>query len=154
VAREPIYLTRNGLEKIKEELRYLKEVRRQEIADYMGAAIADGDIRESAAYDDARQQQSANEARLADLEELVARAVVVEHAEGAEAIAQLGANLELRSTDGESLFLALVGTHEADMLENKISDESPLGKALLGKRMGDSVDWNSGTYQVMSISYD
>lgn len=154
MAREPIYLTRNGLEKIKEELRYLKDVRRQEIADYMGAAIADGDIRESAAYDDARQQQSANEARLADLEELVARAIVVEHAEGAEAIAQLGANLELQSEAGESLFLALVGTHEADMLENRISDESPLGKALLGKRAGDSIDWNAGTYRVVNISYD
>src|SRR5690625_6656313 len=77
MAREPIYLTTDGLEKIKEELRYLKEVRRQEISDYMGSAIADGDIRESAAYDDARQQQSSNEARIADLEEIIARATVV-----------------------------------------------------------------------------
>src|SRR5690554_7473882 len=92
MAREPIYLTRDGLEKIKEELQYLKDVRRQEISEYMGSAIADGDIRESAAYDDARQQQSANEARIADLEEIVARAIVVEHQEGAEAIVALGAN--------------------------------------------------------------
>ena len=77
--KEPIQMTAKGLEKIKEELRYLKEEKRQELSDYMGAALADGDLRESAAYDEARLLQSANEARISDLEELVHRAVVVEH---------------------------------------------------------------------------
>jgi hypothetical protein len=78
-----IQLTAKGLAKIQEELRYLKEERRQELSDYMGAALADGDLRENAAYDEARLLQSANETRIADLEEIVARAVVVEHVPGA-----------------------------------------------------------------------
>src|SRR5690554_1794153 len=87
-------MTAKGLAKIKEELRYLKEEKRQELADYMGAALADGDLRESAAYDEARLLQSANEARIADLEELIHRAVIVERDES-DAVAALGASLEL-----------------------------------------------------------
>ena len=152
--RKPIYLTANGLEKIKEELRYLKEERRQELADYMGSAIADGDLRESAAYDEARLLQSANEARIADLEEIVHYAVVVEHQEGADAIAALGANLELEDSSGERVNFHLVGTHEADVLENRISDESPLGKTLIGKRSGDQVEFNGTDYKVVAVSYE
>ena len=72
---KPIQLTPKGLAKIQEELRYLKDERRQELSDYMGAALADGDLRENAAYDEARLLQSANETRIADLEEIVARAL-------------------------------------------------------------------------------
>jgi transcription elongation factor GreA len=154
VPKEPIYLTAKGLEKMKEELRYLKEERRQELADYMGSAIADGDLRESAAYDEARLLQSANEARIADLEEIVHRAEVVEHQEGAEAIAALGANLELEDSSGERVSFSLVGTHEADVLENRISDESPLGRTLLGKRSGDKVEWRGIDYKVVGVSYE
>src|SRR5690625_7944391 len=126
MAREPIYLTTDGLEKIKEELRYLKEVRRQEISDYMGSAIADGDIRESAAYDDARQQQSANEARIADLDEIIARATVVERNEGDDVITHC-AHIELKDDSGNELRLLLVRTHEHDLLNRLLSDESSIG---------------------------
>jgi transcription elongation factor GreA len=156
-ANRPIQLTPKGLEKIKEELRYLKEVKRQELADYMGAAIADGDLRESAAYDEARLLQSANEARIADLEEIVDRAVVVEQEEGA-AVAQLGASLVLEETSGERVTFHLVGTHEADVLENRISDESPLGQRLVGRRVGDKVVLPLGAreveYTVLEVMYE
>lgn len=158
MAREPIYLTAKGLEKIKEELRYLKEEKRQELSDYMGSAIADGDLRESAAYDEARLLQSANEARISDLEELVHRAVVVEHEEGDIPIARLGASLTLESNDGELNTFHLVGTHEADILENRISDESPLGKKLVGKQAGDEIKLPMGkrtvNYKVIDISFE
>lgn len=153
MAREPIYLTRQGLEKIKEELQYLKEVRRQEISDYMGSAIADGDIRESAAYDDARQQQSANEARIADLEEIVARAVIVEHKEGQDAVIQLGALVKLEDSKGNARIITLVGTHEADILEQKVSDESPIGRQLVGRRAGESISFNKVKYKILEVSY-
>jgi transcription elongation factor GreA len=156
-ANRPIQLTPKGLEKIKEELRYLKEVKRQELADYMGAAIADGDLRESAAYDEARLLQSANEARIADLEEIVDRAVVVEQEEGA-AVAQLGASLVLEEASGERVTFHLVGTHEADVLENRISDESPLGQRLMGKQAGDKVVLPLGAreveYTVLEVMYE
>lgn len=158
MSREPIYLTPKGLEKIKEELRYLKEEKRQELADYMGAAIADGDLRESAAYDEARLLQSANEARIADLEAIVDRAVVVEAEEGDDASARLGASLDLEASDGEAVTFHLVGTHEADILENKISDESPLGQSLVGRRAGDEIVVPLGarkaTYKVVAVRFE
>ena len=158
MSREPIYLTPKGFENIKEELRYLKEEKRQELADYMGAAIADGDLRESAAYDEARLLQSANEARIADLEAIVDRAVVVEAEEGDDVAARLGASLDLQSGDGEEVTVHLVGTHEADILENKISDESPLGQSLLGRRAGDEIEVPLGartvSYKVVAVRFE
>lgn len=156
--REAIYLTPKGLDKIKEELRYLKDEKRQEISDYMGAAIADGDLRESAAYDEARLLQSENEARIADLEEIVHRAVVVDAEEGADASARLGASLALEEEDGEEVVFHLVGTHEADVLEGKISDESPLGRSLLGRRAGEEVKVPMGNgnvvYRVKEVRFE
>lgn len=158
MTKEAIYLTPKGLEKIKEELRYLKEDKREELSNYMGAALADGDLRESAAYDEARLLQSANEARIADLEEIVHRAVVVEAEEGDNVSARLGASLELEDTTGERITFHLVGTHEADVLDNKISDESPLGQNLLGKRAGDEVELPLGSqtvnYRVVSVYFE
>lgn len=158
MAKEPIQMTARGLEKLKEELRYLKEEKREELADYMGSALADGDLRESAAYDEARLLQSANEARISDLEELVHRAVVVEHEPGTEAVARLGASLTLKDTAGENVVFHLVGTHEADILEGRVSDESPLGQSLMGRRVGDSVTVNmprgAAVYQVVAVSFD
>ena len=157
--KKKIQMTARGLEKLKEELRYLKEEKRQELADYMGAALADGDLRESAAYDEARLLQSANEARIADLEELLHRAVVVEN-DGADAgVARLGASLTLAGEDGENLVFHLVGTHEADILEGRVSDESPLGQNLLGKRVGDQVvvtspNGASSVFQVVNVSFE
>lgn len=136
--REPVYLTPKGLERTQEELRYLQNEKRKEISEYMGSAIADGDLRESAAYDEARMLQSENEARIADLEELLNRAVVVDSDEG-ETTARLGAIVTLKGADKQEVTYHLVGTHEADFLDGKISDESPLGQALLGRAVGDTV---------------
>lgn len=149
-----IQLTAKGLAKIQEELRYLKEERRQELTEYMGAALADGDIRENAAYDEARLLQSANETRIADLEEIVARAEVVEQEAGAEAVAGLGASLHLEDEQGGRHVFHLVGSLEADVFENRISDESPLGQQLVGRRAGDQVTLGKLSYRVTSVAYD
>ena len=158
MSKKPIYLTPQGHQKIKDELKYLVEVRRQQISDNMGQAIADGDLRESAAYDEARMEQSANEARIADLEEIVHRAVVVEHQEGDVAVARLGASLVLEDTSGEQNTFHLVGTHEADILDNRISDESPLGSKLMGKQAGDKVKVplgnNTAEYTVVDVRFE
>lgn len=158
MTKKPVQLTPQGFEKIKEELKYLVEVKRQQISDNMGTAIADGDLRESAAYDEARMEQSANEARIADLEEIIHRAVVVEAKAGEAEIARLGASLVLEDTAGERVTYQLVGTHEADILDNRISDESPLGRQLLGKRSGDRVILAMGRskteYTVVGVSLE
>jgi transcription elongation factor GreA len=149
-----IQLTAKGLAKIQEELRYLKEERRQELSEYMGAALADGDLRENAAYDEARLLQSANETRIADLEEIVTRAVVVEHVPGADAVARLGASLHLEDDAGKPHVFHLVGSLEADVFENRISDESPLGRQLLGRRAGDQVKLGRLSYRVTSVLFE
>lgn len=157
MAKPPIQLTAKGLEKMQEELRYLKEEKRQQLSDYMGSAIADGDLRESAAYDEARLLQSQNEARIADLEEIINRAVVVEGDEE-NAGASLGATLVLEDASGHKEIYYLVGTHEADIFENRISDESPLGQQLVGRRAGDKVSVPTRTkaieYTVVEVKFD
>ena len=152
--KKPVYLTPQGLQKIKEELKYLSEDKRQELSEYMGSAIADGDLRESAAYDEARLLQSQNETRIADLEEIINRAIVVEHHEGDLPLARLGASLRLEDKDGEKYTFYLVGTHEADILENRISDESPLGKELMGKQIGDKVKVLNQEYTISDVKFE
>lgn len=154
MTQKRIQLTPKGLEKIQEELRYLKEERRQELTEYMGAALADGDLRENAAYDEARLLQSANETRIADLEEIVARAEVVEQEGGANAVARLGASLHLEDDKGKAHVFHLVGSLEADVFENRISDESPLGQQLLGRKAGDKVTLGRLTYRVAAVLYE
>jgi transcription elongation factor GreA len=151
---KPIHLTPKGLEKMKEELRYLKEEKRQELTEYMGAALADGDLRENAAYDEARMLQSANEARISDLEEVVARAVVVEGGAGENAVAALGASLRLEENGGGRHVFHLVGSLEADVLENRISDESPLGQQLMGRGAGDEVALGSRRFTVVEVMFE
>ncbi|MGL4612175.1 MAG: GreA/GreB family elongation factor [Trueperaceae bacterium] len=150
-------ITAKGLEKLQEELRFLKEEKRQQLADYMGVAIADGDLRESAAYDEARMLQSQNEARIIELEEIINRAVVVEGDDTA-AGASLGATLVLKNTSGGKETYYLVGTHEADIFENRISDESPLGQQLMGRKAGDKVSIPSKKgvteYTVEEVKFD
>jgi transcription elongation factor GreA len=157
MAKSPIQLTAKGLDKMKEELRFLKEEKRQQLSDYMGSAIADGDLRESAAYDEARLLQSQNEARIADLEEIITRAVVVEGDERS-AGAGLGATLVLEDPNGHKEIYYLVGTHESDIFENRISDESPLGQQLMGKRAGDKVlvpaRAKAVEYTVIEVKFD
>lgn len=153
--KKPVYLTPQGLERHKAKLKHLIEVKRKEISEYMGSAIADGDLRESAAYDEARLLQSANEAEIANLEELINRAVIIEPKTGADASAALGAIVVLEDEDGDHEIFHLVGTHEADFLAGRISDESPFGEAMLGKREGETVNLPDGdTYTIKEITFE
>lgn len=139
MAKKPIYLTPKGLEKYREELRYLKEEKRRELADYMGSALADGDLSENSAYDEARQLQSANEARIADLEEVVHTAIVIEADDENDPTVQLGKTVVLRNDAGDEQMFSLVGTLETSILDGRISDESPVGQRLVGRTVGDKV---------------
>lgn len=157
--KNPIEITARGLEDLKEELRYLKDVKRKELSEYMGTALADGDLRESAAYDEARLLQSANETRISDLEELIYRAVVVDFKEGDEPIGRMGARLTIRDAEGTERVFKLVGSVEANVLNGSISIESPLGNALLGRKVGDDVTITTRTgaktvYRVVAVSVD
>lgn len=136
--KKPVYLTPEGYRRLQEELNHLKTVKRQEISADFEQALEEGDLRENAGYDEARRAMWQNEARIAQLEDLLSRAVIVEN--GSFDQVALGCQVELETETGERLSLAIVGSHEADIFSGKISDESPLGQALLGKKVGDVVE--------------
>lgn len=148
-------MTQRGYDKLQETLHYLKTTRREEISEYMGSAIADGDLRESAAYDEARTQQSENEARIAELEEQLERAQIVET--DTDSGIGLGAKVVIKSEKGVERAFELVGTFEVDVLKGKVSDASPIGQALNGKHVGDTVDVPGpkgiNRFTVISVEY-
>ena len=154
--KERITMTPRGYNKLRETLEYLKNERREQISEYMGSAIADGDLRESAAYDEARMQQSENEARIIELEDQLERAVIVE--ENSSGGIGLGAKVRVRDQNGQERQFELVGTFEVDVLKGKISDASPIGKALGGKRVGQTVNVElpkgNATFEVLEVTYD
>ena len=133
-------VTREGLERLKEELRELKEVRRPQIVAAVAEARSHGDLRENAAYDAARQDQAMNEKRISDLENLLRNAVIVEEtASAASDVVQVGSTVVVvyeGETDEETY--TIVGAIEAKPALGRISNESPIGRALIGKRPGQT----------------
>lgn len=129
-------VTKEGHLKLKEELEELKK-RRPEIAQKIRAAREQGDLSENAAYKSAREEQSFIEGRIEELEEILKQAKVVEHEGGCEKIG-VGCRVKAHSADQTQEF-HLVGVLEADPGRGKISCESPLGRKLVGKRVGDKI---------------
>jgi transcription elongation factor GreA len=156
MTKERITMTQRGYDKLSETLRYLKTERREKISEYMGSALADGDLRESAAYDEARMQQSENESRIAELEDQLERALIVE--ENAAGGIGLGAQVRVRDEKGKERQFELVGTYEVDVLNGKISDASPIGQALSGKRAGQTVTVplpkGTARFEVLEVTYN
>ena len=150
-------MTRKGYEKLKSDLDYLKNVRREQISEYMGSAIADGDLRESAAYDEARMQQSENESRILEMEDRLSRAVVVEMNEN-ETRVGLGAQVIVRDGRGKEHTFEIVGTYEVDVLKGKVSDQSPIGQALAGHARGETVTVplpkGAQQFQILDVKYE
>ncbi|GGQ98143.1 GreA/GreB family elongation factor [Deinococcus ruber] len=134
---EKMKMTRKGYDQLKLRLDYLRTTRRDEISDNMGTALADGDLRESAAYDEARMQQSENEAQILNLEYQLENALIVE--EGTQDGVGLGARIRVQDASGKQHTFEIVGTYEADSLKGKISDQSPIGQALAGQKEGATV---------------
>lgn len=149
MSKEEIYLTLEGLEEIKKELEYLKTVKRPEVIELLKEARTLGDLSENAEYDAARAEQGEVEVRIASLEKMVEKAVIIK--EGKTDKVSLGAKVKIEYvTDGETEVYTVVGTNEADPFENKISNESPVAKAILGLKKGAvaTVLCDDGNYDV------
>jgi len=131
------YLTLEGLEKLKKELEYLKKVKRKEVSEHIRDAASQGDLKENAGYDIAKEEQGFVEGRILKLEETIAQAEIIK--KDASDKIQIGSVVFL-SSKGEKENFQVVDPEEADILNNRISFKSPLGKMLLGKRKGDSVE--------------
>ncbi|GEM85468.1 transcription elongation factor GreA [Meiothermus granaticius] len=155
--KKPVYLTAEGKARLEQELGYLKTEKMQQIADEMGRAIAEGDLRENAGYDEARRAMWQNNSRIAELEDILSRVVIVESGQGTPTEVSIGVTVGLETSNGTRMSLTMVGSHESDVFSGKISNESPLGAALMGKKIGDEVEVKgpkgNQTYVVIELSY-
>lgn len=147
-------ITKQGLEKLKKELEELKTTKRKELAERLRAAIAMGDLSENFDYKDAKDQQVFLEDRIKELSEMIYSAVVVSKNKDSN-IVQLGSNVVLK--DGKEKFsYEIVGATEADPISGKLSIDSPIGQALVGKKVGDTaiVETPQGktSYTIISTS--
>lgn len=137
------YITKEGLQKIKEELEYLKTEKRAEISDRLEVAISHGDLSENADYDYAKQEQAFVEGRIKDLEDSLRRAEVINH-DGRNDKVRIGSTVTVveEGFEDEAETYYIVGAHEADPSNGRISNESPIGQALLGAKKGQKVTVN------------
>ena len=147
------------LDELKEELRYLKTVREQEVAEQIKEARKFGDLSENAEYDEAKNEQGKVFARKLKLEDIIASAVVIETGEISTELVSTGCRVVVEDLDsGELETYHLVGSQEANPREMRISDESPFGQALTGKQAGEefSLDVPAGKlrYKVIEIKVD
>lgn len=135
-----IYLTKEGLEAIKSELETLKTVKRAEISHRLEVAISHGDLSENADYDYAKQEQAFVEGRIKDLEDSLRRAEIINH-DGRTDKVRVGSTVTVveEGFDDEPETYYIVGVHEADPGNGRISNESPIGSALLGAKVGQTV---------------
>ncbi|MBR7099522.1 MAG: transcription elongation factor GreA [Clostridia bacterium] len=136
-----ITYTQQGYQQLVDELQYLRVEKREKIKNDIALARSFGDLSENAEYDEARNEQAKNEARIKDLEELLENAVIMDENAIDTTVVSLGSTVKLRFSDSdEELVYSLVGSNEADPLEGKISDQSPIGAALIDMRSGDEKD--------------
>ncbi len=140
-AAKQVILTSEGLEKLEKELEYLKTVKRQEVAAEIKVALGYGDLSENSEYDEAKNKQAQMEIRIVEIETMLKNAKVIDEAEISTDTVSLGCTVTVYDVEfDEELQYNIVGSTEADPSNGKISDESPVGTALLGKKVGDIVE--------------
>ena len=133
------FLTFDGQQQVHSELEFLRSVKRAEVARYLREAVEAGGVDRNAAFEDARFEQARLEARIAELEQLLAMAQVIDCNQVPTEAISLGSIVHLATSDGRTYRYTIVGSYEADPAAGLISNESPVGKALLGRKAGDQV---------------
>ena len=140
MADKRVVLTEEGLKKLEEKLEYLKSVRRLEVAERLKAAIALGDLSENSEYDDAKNEQAFIEGEILTLESQIRNSEIIKADDSNKDVVHLGNTVVIKDMEyDEDETYTIVGSTEADILQNKISNEAPIGRALLGKKIGDVV---------------
>jgi transcription elongation factor GreA len=140
MAQKEIFLTHEGLEKMKVELEHLETVRRPQIAEQIHRAKELGGTVDNAEYDDAKNEQAFVEGRILTLENMVKNAVIIEEEAVPSKYIKLGSKVTVLNAEGEEEHYTIVGSVEASPGEGRISNESPVGGALLGRKVGDKVE--------------
>ena len=136
-----VILTPEGYEKLKQDIEYLSTEKRREVAERIRIAREFGDIAENAEYDDAKNEQAMLEARIAKLEEQLRNARVIDRTEVSSDVVSIGSRVKLKDVDAnETVEYHIVGSAEANPAERKLSNESPVGRAIIGHKKGDTVE--------------
>ena len=153
-SNKPTYLSRDGLEKLRTELEEMLTVKRPEVAQRIHDAKEHGDLTENAEYEDAKNEQAFVEGRIQTLEALIKNATLIDENTSTDHV-QIGSTVGVESNDGSETF-TIVGSTEARPAEGRISNESPVGRALLGRKKGEKVvvkvPAGDFTYKITSIS--
>jgi transcription elongation factor GreA len=138
--QKDVILTPEGLEKLKDEIEYLSTTKRREVAERIKEAREFGDISENSEYDDAKNEQAMLESRIAQLEDKLRSASVIDASELSPDVVRVGSVVHVKDTgSGKELIYTIVGSTEADPGQNRLSNESPVGQGLLGRSKGDTV---------------
>ena len=138
MAEKPIFLTPECRAKLEVELEYLRTVRRAEVAQLIHAAKEEGDIMENSAYDEAKNEQAFVEGRILTLEQMLKNVVMINETRASDTVG-IGSYVTLAERGRGDEVFQIVGSAEADPTRGRISNESPVGRALLGKRVGDEI---------------
>lgn len=134
-------MTYEGVRKLEEELEYLKSVKRKEITEKIKVALGYGDLSENSEYDEAKNEQAFTEGRILQLENMLKHAVVVDESEISTDVIMVGSIVKVMDFEfDEEVEYSIVGSAEADPMKFKISNESPVGEALMGKKVGDVIE--------------
>jgi len=141
VSEQDVILTREGLQQLEEELENLRTVKRTEVKERLKEAIALGDLSENSEYDDAKNEQAFMEGRILELEKMIRNAKIIEEGEQQADVIRVGSLVTVKDIEFDEITeYRLVGTVEADPMNNRISNESPVGRALLGHKAGEVID--------------
>jgi transcription elongation factor GreA len=151
-----VILTPDGLKRLEDELEFLKSVKRREVAERIKVAIGYGDISENSEYEDAKNEQAFIEGRVITLEKMLRNARIINSDEIVTDVVSIGVTVSVEDLEyGDTMEYTIVGTAESDPLNNKISNESPVGKAIIGKKIGTIVDVNTPAgviqYKILDI---
>jgi len=154
---DDIVLTRSGLKKIEDEIEQLRSIEMPALAERIRQARDLGDLSENFDYQDAKRQQGFVVGKIKDLEMLLDRALVVEESEPGSELVGLGSTVSLRDDEyGDEFSYTIVGAYEADPANDKISSSSPIGQALVGKRVGEKINVTTpagkAVYEVLAIA--
>lgn len=152
-----VLLTQEGFENLEKELEYLKTEKRAEIAERIKVALGFGDLSENSEYDEAKSAQAANEDKIAELENKVRYAKIIDESEIDTKTVQVGNTVKLWDEEfEEEVSYTIVGSTEADLLQNRISNESPIGAALIGQKKNQIVEVQAPSgimkYKILSIT--
>lgn len=152
-----VKLTEDGLKQLEEELEYLKTKKRKEVSEKIKVALGFGDLSENSEYDEAKNEQAQVEARIVSVENMLKNAIVIDESERDTSKVELGATVTIHDIEfDEDITYKIVGSTEADPDEGRLSDESPLGKSLMGKAEGEMIDVDAPAgiiqYKIIKIS--